>query len=803
MSTTGQHRTRAQRVAASVNYVGTIARLHGFLWDDHGLLKVGLIFLASLVICFLIQAWNPPFGFRYMTKTNRDIVCRTPFSVSSPDKTEEARRNARIEALHVYAHDPTILTQFKAGLVNGVQSLLSAGSYASMKEEQKAKWKTFLPPNTPEQELSTAFDRFQKTFETDVELARFKQTLDQVFASYEKNGILVQLHGFRDGNQERIAVYDLANPDKITRDVPVIDVMIGNAYMIKDRLNQRYDWNTSELLFQWIRQIIPETLSENKEATLRAKEAAAAKVGTIYTKYEPGQAIVKQGQQIDFNAFELLKQEYRNIIKDRTSYQKTVRLAGCLTLIFIMLSLSYVFILKRLDRSKYPQRLKLFLNIYGLVVVTILLGRIIQVVSGNQMANPELIPLLIFVQYVTVAISWEVAICTGFVAAFILAMSINLDLGMFLILVGTTSVIVVLSRDIRTRGKIIVIATCGALTVFFTSICIGLLRNQVFSDELLFESLLRMVWTMLAGFLFAGLLPSLERIFEILTPMRLQEIGNPSHPLLQELASRAPATYNHSMQTAALADTAAEAIGARVELVRVGAYFHDIGKMVNPKYFSENQDPITGNIHDTLEPRVSTLVIVAHVKDGIELARQYHLPQPIIDLIEQHHGSFLVSFFYDRANKSSMEGAYAQKLDESAFRYPGPKPQSREAAILMIADAVESACRALPAEAGPGRIENCVKNIIVKRLEDGQFDDANLTLGEIRTIENTMITAILVSRHSRIKYPDKDEKSDKDEKTVGDASSCTEQKPASSDTAIPSETGSDSTIISEVKESTP
>ena len=216
---------------------------------------------------------------------------------------------------------------------------------------------------------------------------------------------------------------------------------------------------------------------------------------------------------------------------------------------------------------------------------------------------------------------------------------------------------------------------------------------------------------------------------------------------------RAPGTYNHSINVASIAEAAAESIGARGLLVRVGAYFHDIGKMLKPGYFVENQG-LDANRHDTLVPAMSTLIIIAHIKDGADLARQHHLPQPIIDFIQQHHGTTLVEYFYRRANEQSEADPNGGEVEESSFRYPGPKPQTKEAAVLMLADAVESASRAL-VEPTPARIESLVHEIAMKRLLDGQFDECGLTLQRIahdrRQPDQDRLTAVY---HGRVKYPD-------------------------------------------------
>jgi putative nucleotidyltransferase with HDIG domain len=258
----------------------------------------------------------------------------------------------------------------------------------------------------------------------------------------------------------------------------------------------------------------------------------------------------------------------------------------------------------------------------------------------------------------------------------------------------------------------------------------------------------------LAAFLLTGLLPFVESLFGVQTDLSLIELGDVSHPLLQELVRRAPGTYNHSINVASLGEAAAEAIGAHGLLVRVGAYFHDIGKMLKPGYYVENQGT-HGNRHEDLVPAMSTLVIIAHVKDGADLARQHHLPRPIIDFIEQHHGTTLVEYFFGRA--AEMRDANPDPdsvvVDEANFRYPGPKPQTKEAAVLMLADAAESACRSL-VEPAPARIEGLIQDLAMKRLLDGQFDACGLTLQELHTVQESLVKSLIAVYHGRVKYPD-------------------------------------------------
>ena len=250
-----------------------------------------------------------------------------------------------------------------------------------------------------------------------------------------------------------------------------------------------------------------------------------------------------------------------------------------------------------------------------------------------------------------------------------------------------------------------------------------------------------------------ALLPFLERWFDIQTDISLLELSDANHPLLKELVQRAPGTYNHSINVASMAEAAADSIGANGLLCRVGAYFHDVGKLRKPEYFIENQ---AGGInrHDDLVPTMSTLVIIAHVKDGAEIAKTHRLPRRIIDLIEQHHGTTLVEYFYRRAEQQLEEsGDEEATVDEADFRYPGPKPQTPEGAVIMLADAVESASRALR-DPAPARIENLVTEIAKKKFDDGQFDECPITIEQLHAIERSLIKSLNAMYHARVKYPE-------------------------------------------------
>jgi putative nucleotidyltransferase with HDIG domain len=360
---------------------------------------------------------------------------------------------------------------------------------------------------------------------------------------------------------------------------------------------------------------------------------------------------------------------------------------------------------------------------------------------------------MLFGMTVAIVYRQELALLLSGAIALVLVLGSGHGLQEFLLLMGVTTTANLNMGRIRSRAKLIYVGFFAGVVAFLLVIGLGLIDNQPLWPNLLVAAAWSGLWALSAGFLMTGLLPFIEHLFGVLTDLSLLELGDVAHPLLQELVRRAPSTYNHSVTVGSIAEAAADSIQARGLLCRVGAYFHDIGKMLKPRYFVENQGEETSQ-HEGLVPAMSTLVIIAHIKDGSDLARQHHLPQPIIDMIEQHHGTTLVEYFYNRAaaeqKQSDPEGG---DVDQSTYQYPGPKPQTKEAAVLMLADGVESASRTL-VDPTPKRIESLVRQVAERRLHGGQFDESGLTLRELRTIERAMVKSLISIYHGRIKYPD-------------------------------------------------
>lgn len=322
-------------------------------------------------------------------------------------------------------------------------------------------------------------------------------------------------------------------------------------------------------------------------------------------------------------------------------------------------------------------------------------------------------------------------------------------------------------QEIRTRMKLLEVSSLTASAVFVTAMSAGYLEWLVSSDlsptptpnwnQIFLVAGCHGGFAFLVGLLIQSFLPLIEKLFRIATSMTLLDYSDANQPLLKKLAIEAPGTFSHCLMIGSIAEAAAEAIGRNGLLCRVGAYYHDIGKIHKPSYFIENQGSNKSK-HEELSPTMSQLVIVGHVKDGIEMAKEYKLPAVLRQFIETHHGTTLIEPFYNEAmKKHEATPANGDKPkepppSESEFRYAGPKPRSKEAAIVMLADSVEGAVRSL-GEVSPAKVETVIHNISMKRLQDGQFDECDITLRELSQVEKAMSMALAAHYHGRIAYP--------------------------------------------------
>lgn len=493
------------------------------------------------------------------------------------------------------------------------------------------------------------------------------------------------------------------------------------------------------------------TFTFDQETSDRLAVQAAARVEAVMIDHHRGDVIYRRGDRLT----SAQKTEVQ-IEQDRYRQQASIaeiwlpRL-GIIGLIGIVVVFAGVFVLTSCPRVMN--------NTLRQVAIGLLMAAMLAITIAFTSRWPELLypaaigPTLLVAIILLLSYDQRLALFLSIVQCALVALALEQGVGWFVLLMAGCGTMIAQLREVRNRNSLIRAALVTAAVLGVGTVLFGLLVSPTVEGiwlQILGNAAWGIAASIMIGFLVLGILPSIERLFDITTGMTLAELRDPSQPVLRQLQQRAPGTYNHSLQVANIAEAAADAIGADSLLLYVGALYHDIGKMNKPEYFVENQSD-GFNKHSKLRPAMSLLVIVGHVKDGIELAREYGLPRAIQHFIESHHGTTLVEYFYHAA-KTQAEMSDKSAVDEVEFRYPGPKPRTKEAAILMLADAVESATRAM-AEPNPSRIESLVRELSRKRLLDDQFDESDLSFRELSLLEDAMIARLCAIHHGRISYP--------------------------------------------------
>ncbi|HNW25772.1 MAG TPA: HDIG domain-containing protein [Candidatus Gastranaerophilaceae bacterium] len=496
----------------------------------------------------------------------------------------------------------------------------------------------------------------------------------------------------------------------------------------------------STVITELLEQVIVPNLIIDEDATTTAKKNAQDAVKPVEVVFEKGDKIVFEGEPVTQLKRDALRKAGYNVLE--------MNFKGFLGIFIIVLLTSLAFLkYLRTFEKQYIESSRIM--IMGALSLAFALISIL-IPTGF---SPYMLPMPAFIIILSIFTTPRIAMMLASLMLITLTLTLeyNIQFVLAFALINLISMITIAQVKFSRRFDLIKTGIDIALTSVVIVVSIYLLEKcliEVDNALIVTDTAITFINCLLSGVIALGLLPLLESIFKIITPYGLAELADHNQPLMKRLQFEAPGTYHHSLMVSNLCEAAAESVGANPILARVGAFYHDIGKLKRPLFFVENQSYFgIENPHAKLNPRLSKMVITAHPKDGVELAKEYGLPPIIYNFILQHHGEGLASYFYTQA--VAEEGA--ENVKEEQFRYTGPKPNMKETAILMIADAVESATRALK-NPTPEEIETIIDKIIIERLNDGQLSDSPLTLRDIKTIAATFNRILRGMQHNRIKY---------------------------------------------------
>ncbi len=739
--------------------LGWIGRLFVAMSSQQLVVAV-IVGIAFAVVCTFIANWSRQRPLvavgRIMTQTH---VVRTQISSIDLAATEQARETIKAQTPRVYIADTNRLDEIRGSLDNLPITVAGVPDLSSLDESVREKFQL------THDQLIALQSEMNGTEPTD----SWKNKVESAIAQLESRPLLnfdAWQKSTQEGRHSRVRLIigdrtfpvprgELVNVDDAARLREFANIIARDAGFMPP---------IREAVVSFLTTGAKPTFRFDEATTLLDQNIAAERVGQVYRTNPPGQVIFKVGDVLSQPQLDLYRTEIREYEGQLDFKKRALRAVGLSILvggIALAIAAYAALFVPRLRRDG-ARMLGMAVMLATLLFVAVIL----------TVANPALAPISVVAPTVfasiVVAIAYEqrVGLAFGVLHGLLVCIALDQDAGAFACIISGVATAIWQLREVRDRTSVIRMSVTISLVVGIVTVLIGLIERPINTFSLM-QLFTDAGWVCLAMLVLGGvtlfILPLIERGFDVVTSMTLIELRDPKQPLLRELQIRAPGTYNHSLNVASIAEAAAEAIKADSLLTYVGALYHDCGKMNKPEYFVENQ--LGGpNKHEKLNPAMSLLLIVGHVKDGVELAREFGVPRQLRHFIESHHGTTLVEFFFHRAKQLAKDESSRQHEknpqepddthipEEFEYRYPGPKPVTREAAILMISDAVESATRTLT-EPTPSRIEALVRTIASKRLLDGQFDDCDLTLKDLNLIVESVSRTVTSIYHGRVVYP--------------------------------------------------
>jgi len=700
--------------------------------------KIILFVLLGVILFFTLYGNVKPEKLNVQLFSVADQTIRSPITVEDKESTEKKKEEAKNQVQDVYVVNKEI-AQNRVDLISSIfDSVTEVNNDVekqleekSKKAEEEEKNKESIKEPSVDEKLELLKGKLTNEVTNEIMDRSLKSLIPYSEDQLEiaKDITVTAIHTVMNGkipsdeveNAKKRVEDILKVNDGLTSDLKSASIDLGRFAIIQ---NEFYD----------------------PTATEEMRQQAVDGVEPI--RVLQGQVLVEEGQLISREIHRQL--ELVGLLDSDNSIQPFIGLG---LIILAMLAALYFYTLKRTSKEK-ENNIQFYLMFFLIISVTIVLMKTISAFQQFEYTEIGYIfPAAMAVMLIKILMEEKSALLVTIMLAVCgmimfnegVAGTFNVGMGIYIITSGLASILFLNKRNQRTN-----ILYAGFFISFInivTILAILYLQNGHYgAKEYGVFLLLAVISGISSAVLTIGFLPFLETGFGVLSTIKLIELSNPNHPLLRKILTEAPGTYHHSVMVANLAESACEAIGANGLLARVGCYYHDIGKTKRPHFFIENQMNM-GNPHDRIPPQASKNIIIAHATDGAELLRKYKLPKEIVDIAEQHHGTSLLKYFYFKAKEKGGE------VKESDYRYPGPKAQTREVAIIGIADSVEAAVRSLNAPTTE-QIDSLIKNIISDRLQDGQLDECDLTLKELDIVRNTLSETLKGIFHSRIEYPE-------------------------------------------------
>lgn len=660
---------------------------------------------------------------------------RSPITIEDKESTEAKKKDAEDQVQDIYVLNKKI-SQNRIDLVTSIfDSAIEVNE--EIENERKAEQKESALPTT---------DEGERLVPEDEKIKRFKVKLTNDVTKELPDSVLLEL--LSSTKDELTIARDLsitAINHVMSSRISANDVENAKKRVEEELKYTSLDNSLKNATTQLGRYAVIQNEFYDLEATEEMRKRTVENVESV--KILQGQIIVEEGQLISRDIHRQLG--LVGVLDNERFIQPFVGLAF---LIFLLLaSLYYYFYNLEEKREMKHTHLMQFSLIF---LLSILIMKVISLIDVLEYADLVYIfPAAVGAMLIRILINENLAVLVTIITAICgsiifnegVSGSIHMTVGIY-ILCSCLAGIMFMSNN-HHRSKIFMGGLFVAVVNVIVIFSLAFIRNEQYDfKEIGVTIIIALMSGILSAVLTIGLLPFFEAGFGILSSMSLIELSNPNHPLLKKILTEAPGTYHHSIMVANLAESACEAIGANGLLARVGCYYHDIGKTIRPKFFIENQMNIE-NPHDRLPPEASKNIIMSHVKDGAELLKKHRLPKEIVDIAEQHHGTTLLKFFYYKVKQSGED------VTEEEYRYPGPKAQTKESAIVGVADSVEAAVRSM-SQPTPEQIEDLVRKIISDRLQDNQFNECDLTLKELEKVTNSLCESLKGIFHPRIEYPE-------------------------------------------------